>query len=139
MSNKNNDYEVGYKKPPVHSQFKKGQSGNRKGRPKGSKNAKQLAHDIANEVVMVRGNNGKLIEKTRFALLLENLTTSGIKLDVPSARLVFLILKETGYFDETDKSDTRKSGVLLLPAPMSQEEWEKRYSKSSPDLENIEE
>jgi len=29
------DYAVGYKKPPKHSQFKKGQSGNRKGRPKG--------------------------------------------------------------------------------------------------------
>lgn len=28
------DYEVGYKKPPKHSQFKKGQSGNKRGRPK---------------------------------------------------------------------------------------------------------
>lgn len=28
------DYEVGYKKPPVHSRWKKGQSGNKKGRPK---------------------------------------------------------------------------------------------------------
>jgi hypothetical protein len=27
-------YEVGYKKPPKHSQFKKGQSGNTKGRRK---------------------------------------------------------------------------------------------------------
>jgi len=27
-------YEVGYKKPPKHTQFKKGQSGNKRGRPK---------------------------------------------------------------------------------------------------------
>ena len=27
-------YEVGYGKPPKHTQFKKGQSGNPKGRPK---------------------------------------------------------------------------------------------------------
>lgn len=35
--------EVGYKKPPKKTQFKKGQSGNPKGRPKGSKN-KNDAH-----------------------------------------------------------------------------------------------
>ena len=34
------DYEVGYKKPPKHSQFQPGESGNPKGRPKGSRNFK---------------------------------------------------------------------------------------------------
>lgn len=33
-------YEVGYGKPPVHTRFKRGQSGNPRGRPKGSKNRK---------------------------------------------------------------------------------------------------
>ena len=34
MSNDKGDYEVGYGKPPTHRQFKPGQSGNPKGRPK---------------------------------------------------------------------------------------------------------
>ena len=35
MSGDGADYEVGYGKPPKHTRFKKGQSGNPKGRPKG--------------------------------------------------------------------------------------------------------
>jgi Family of unknown function (DUF5681) len=35
-------YEVGYGRPPRHSRFKPGQSGNPKGRPKGSKSLKTL-------------------------------------------------------------------------------------------------
>ena len=34
------EYEVGYGKPPKDSQFKKGESGNKRGRPKGVKNLK---------------------------------------------------------------------------------------------------
>lgn len=34
MSDKNNDYEVGYGKPPKKRRFKKGRSGNPKGRPR---------------------------------------------------------------------------------------------------------
>ena len=39
---KQDDYEVGYGKPPRHTWFKKGQSGNPRGRPCGSKNLKTL-------------------------------------------------------------------------------------------------
>jgi hypothetical protein len=35
------DYEIGDRRPPKHGQFKPGQSGNPKGRPKGSVNLRQ--------------------------------------------------------------------------------------------------
>lgn len=42
------DYEVGYKKPPKKNQFKPGQSGNKRGRPKGSKNLDNIYKELFN-------------------------------------------------------------------------------------------
>jgi len=36
------DYEVGYRKPPGHTRFTKGRSGNPRGRSPGAKNLKTL-------------------------------------------------------------------------------------------------
>ena len=54
MSGKDNDYEVGYKKPPIDKRFKKGQSGNRAGRRKGVRNFKTDVREQLNEPVSVR-------------------------------------------------------------------------------------
>ena len=50
---KKSDYKVGYKKPPLHSRFQKGQSGNPRGRPRGLKNFSTLLTDALNEPVVV--------------------------------------------------------------------------------------
>src|SRR4051794_32120955 len=50
------EYEVGYGKPPRHARFKKGQSGNPRGRPKGSKNLPTLLTEALNEPVVVAEN-----------------------------------------------------------------------------------
>lgn len=47
------NYEVGFGKPPKTSQFKKGQSGNPMGRPKGRLNVSTLIHQLLEEKVMV--------------------------------------------------------------------------------------
>jgi Fic family protein len=43
--------KIGYGNPPKHSQFKKGESGNKKGRPPGSKNLSTLIMDAAGDPV----------------------------------------------------------------------------------------
>jgi Family of unknown function (DUF5681) len=47
------DYEIGYCKPPGHAGFQKGQSGNPKGRQKGSKNLATLLSEALDEKVSV--------------------------------------------------------------------------------------
>jgi len=53
------DYEVGYRKPPRHTRFTKGQSGNPRGRSPGAKNLKTLLSDALNEFVIVTENGGR--------------------------------------------------------------------------------
>ena len=52
------DYEVGYSKPPRHTRFVKGQSGNPRGRPPGAKNFATLLSEALNETVIVTENGG---------------------------------------------------------------------------------
>ena len=51
LSEGNADDKIGRGKPPKNSQFKPGESGNRKGRPKGSRNLATLMMQAANDSV----------------------------------------------------------------------------------------
>ncbi len=58
------DYEVGYGQPPRHSRFESGQSGNPRGRPKGSANlATYLAKALSEKVVVKEGGRRRMITK----------------------------------------------------------------------------
>jgi hypothetical protein len=74
------EYEVGYGKPPRNSQFKKGQSGNKRGRPKGVKNLKTDVVEELTEMVKMRvGDRALRISKQR--ALLKLLWLKGMKGD----------------------------------------------------------
>jgi Family of unknown function (DUF5681) len=60
------DYAVGYGKPPASTQFSKGQSGNRTGRPKGTNNLKtDLLEELREKVTLKEGERTKKITKQR--------------------------------------------------------------------------
>jgi hypothetical protein len=49
-------YEIGYCKPPKHTRFKPGQSGNPRGRPKAEKSLGAALNDALRAKVKLRGN-----------------------------------------------------------------------------------
>ena len=66
---KDGDYEVGYGKPPRHTRFAKGQSGNPRGRPPGAKSFTTLLDEALNERVLVAENGGRRKVSKRQAIV----------------------------------------------------------------------
>ena len=100
MADNKNDYEVGYGKPPQKSQFKKGQSGNQKGRPKGARGLKtDLKAELSERVAITE--NGKTRNLTKQQLVVKRLTTSAAKGDIRAiSKLIDLISTTFGVEDE---------------------------------------
>src|ERR1700676_2618881 len=107
MADHDDPYEVGYSKPPRQRRFTKGQSGNPKGRPKGSQNLASIVAKAGRERVKVTGSNGtRSITKVEAAFIqLANQAASG---DLRAIRDFTYLLKS---LEESGQS------YLTLPVP----------------------
>jgi tetratricopeptide (TPR) repeat protein len=110
---------VGYKHPPATGQFKKGTSGNPKGRRKGSPNVANLTKAALNQPVTVR-EGGKTRVMPAAEAIIRSLVAKGGQGDAASLKAVMEIVEMTGH--TADISDDRAKNSLRLPAPFSRPE-----------------
>ncbi len=99
MSDDTKDYEVGYGKPPKATRFKKGRSGNPKGRPKGAKGVNaSLKRELETKITVREGSHEIRISKAE--AIAKRLTTGALKGDT---KLLMALLKlDTDLFNASE-------------------------------------
>ena len=117
------DYEIGYGKPPKKHRFRKGQSGNPKGRTKkqdsGSaidNSAAAILKRVGERTVDFNGERHSLLE-----LEFLSLQSKASKGDVAASRQLSRLRKELGLL--VAAAPVQRGGVLVVPGTRSLEEW----------------
>jgi len=108
-------YAVGFGKPPVSGQFKRGYSGNPRGRPKGTKNLKiDLAEELAERVQI--SENGRQVKVSKQRLVIKALTARAIKGDARSASILIGLIGQVLGLDPHDDTDVEvnRDDALIL-------------------------
>jgi hypothetical protein len=100
------DYQVGYGRPPVHSRFKPGVSGNPNGRRKPLK-ARDIKKDVQEvflrELTVRDGNKTRRV--TGIVLLYQKLLNDALKGNAKAALVAYKLATECGVFAIKDAVD----------------------------------
>ncbi len=119
-----NEHKVGYKSPPLHTRFKKGQSGNPSGRKKKSvKPFGELVQEVANETTSVTLPNGVVKHMSLIEAVIYAAVYSGGKSATKSVAAA--ILMEKYYAPEAAAHDElvfRHGGKTFMRVFLTQED-----------------
>src|SRR5438874_12382842 len=99
------EYEVGYGKPPRHTRFAKGQSGNPQGRPPGAKNLSTVLRKALNETVIVTENGGRRKVTKRQAIITQ-LVNRSAPADFRAIKILLDIVRDIERHTEPSAPET---------------------------------
>src|SRR5207248_11542701 len=104
-SDRGRDYAMGYGQPPRHSRFKRGQSGNPRGRAPGVKNLRTLLSEALNECVIVTENGGRR-KVTKREAIIKQLVNQSATADWRAIKILLDLIREIEGQSEPTSSET---------------------------------
>lgn len=93
------DYKIGYGRPPKHSQYKKGQSGYIQGRPKGRKSLRTIIQEEMRRTIAVKINGERLKVSRMHAFVLGEINR-GLAGNGPAAKRLWEFVLLNFHLDE---------------------------------------
>lgn len=110
------EYAVGYGRPPTHSRFQPGQSGNPAGRRKGHPSAGEVIMKEAARLVKVKqGDNVETI--TKHEAIIRRLLQSAMEGDIPAARLVLMAISQNAPTADGGAVEDETGSVSVMAMP----------------------
>src|ERR1700745_1334214 len=100
------DYEVGYGKPPKRSQFKPGKSGNPRGRPKGTASFKSDLAAEMRERIALRDKNGRAHKVTKQRALIKLLFSLALQNEKSAITALLTCMRYFGPTQEEAMTET---------------------------------
>ena len=100
-------HSVGYGRPPVHSRFKPGQSGNPKGRRKGQRNVGTVVDGELSQRIKVREGN-RTRSLTKLDAFVVTLVNAALKGDAKAWASLINLLRSLGLIGESPAANDQK-------------------------------
>ncbi len=122
------DYETGYKNPPKHTQFKKGQSGNPRGRPKSGKSGSTDVSELLEEPVKVKAG-GQARDMSPFEAGLRQLAKKALDKDLRASLKFVKFCEEYGVIAP---SPAVTGGVIHAPKGVDFYAWLESVTEEVP-------
>ena len=135
---------VGYRRPPVNRQFKPGQSGNPRGRPKGSKNFPTMFAEAMSRPVTVR-DKGNIRRLSKLELMVEVLVNKAVAGDPKAFAMVVQFAEKFEVFKRQTQNHREnmdsallklKRGLEAMQRKEEQESMAEKESQNSPAQTN---
>ena len=125
------DTPVGYRNPPRQHQFKKGRSGNRRGRRKGTQNLIGLFKKIVRERVRVRiGDNVRAMTRGEYVLRANYI--AALKKNQKAMNNMFTMAEEGRQFVDRDDPKQVGGSPIRGSKPMTMDEFKAMFGVQVP-------